>query len=91
MLKVLLRYCWSISIPRFGTKLTKKILKIFAVKNLPKIFPTSYKKLLGRVAFGIIYIASVKSRSTRGASHQPAFIDSYRTINRTRLACRSSR
>ena len=52
---------------------------------------TSYKKLLGRVAFGIIYIASTKSRNTRGESHQLAFMDSCLTINRTRLACLSSR
>ena len=30
MLETLLRYCWSISIPRFGAILTKKVLKIFA-------------------------------------------------------------
>ena len=31
ILETLLRYCWSISFPRFGTILTKKVLKIFAI------------------------------------------------------------
>ena len=31
--------------------------------------------------FNIIQIASAKYRSARGASHQPAFMDSYLTIN----------
>ena len=31
MLETLLRYCWSISIPRFGTILTKTVLKTFAI------------------------------------------------------------
>ena len=48
---------------------------------------TSYKKLLGRDTFGIIYIALTKSRNVRGASHQPAFMDNCLTINRTHLAC----
>ena len=52
---------------------------------------TSYKKLLGRVTFEIIYIASAKSWSGRGASHQPAFMDSCLTISHTRLVCLPSR
>ena len=52
---------------------------------------TSYKKLLGRLAFGTNYIASANSRSVREASHQPAFMDSCLTINHTRLACLPSR
>ena len=31
MLETLLRYYWSISIPRFSTILTKKVLKIFTI------------------------------------------------------------
>ena len=31
MSETLLRYCWSTSIPRFGTTLTKKVSKVFAV------------------------------------------------------------
>ena len=52
---------------------------------------TSYKKFLGRAAFGIIYIASTKCRSAREASHQPAFMDKRLTISHTRLACLPSR
>ena len=31
MLEIMLRYCWSISIPRFGTISAKKVLKVFAI------------------------------------------------------------
>ena len=48
---------------------------------------TSYNKALGRAAFGIIYVASAKSWVTRGASHQPAFMDTCLTISHTCLAC----
>ena len=53
---------------------------------------TSYKKLLDRVTFGIIYIALVKSQSARGTSHQSVFMDScLAIINRTYLAYLPSR
>ena len=47
---------------------------------------SSYNKLLDRVAFGIMCIALAKSRSARGAFHQPAFIDNSLTIAHT-LSC----
>ena len=37
---------------------------------------TCYKRLLSRVPFGIIYIASTKFQSTRGTSHPPAYYSS---------------
>ena len=49
-----------------------KILKINDGKLLHRP-STSYKKFLGRVPFVIIYIASAKSRSTKGASHPPVY------------------
>ena len=52
---------------------------------------TGYKNVLGRVAFGIIYIASDKSWSAKGASQQPGFMDGCLTINCMRLACLPSR
>ena len=50
-----------------------------------------FKKLLSRVAFGIIYIASAKSCSARGAIHQPAFMDSCLAISHKHLASPPSR
>ena len=50
-----------------------------------------YKKLLGIVAFGIIYIASAKSRSAKGGSHQPAFMGSCLTMDCTCLTYLPSR
>ena len=52
---------------------------------------SSHKKLLDRVAFGIMYVASAKSPSTREASHQPVFTDTCLTIRYTRLPCLPSR
>ena len=49
------------------------------------------KKLLSRVAFGIIYIASAKSCSARGAIHQPACMDSCLAISHIHLGCLPSR
>ena len=48
---------------------------------------TIYKTLLGRVAFGIIYVALAKSWSVRDASHQSDVMDSCLAISHTRLAC----
>ena len=58
--------------------------------NLLRRPSASNKKSLGKVVFGIIYISSAKSRSARGASHQPAFMDSCLTISHARLARLSS-
>ena len=52
---------------------------------------SSHKRLLDRVPFGIIYVASAKSPSTREASHQPVFTNSCLTISYTRLPCLPSR
>ena len=53
---------------------------------------TSYKKAFDRIAFGINYIILAKSRRARGASHEPAFMDSYSLIiSHMRLACLPSR
>ena len=59
-----------------------KVLEEFSFKQMKtwgqyKISYCCFCGRLGRVAFGIIYIASAKSRSVRGASHQPDFMDNY--------------
>ena len=47
----------------------------------------SYKKLLDRVIFGIMFIALARSWSTMAAFQQPTFIDSFLAIRHKRLPC----
>ena len=78
-------WCWSRKIgcrgsPRFPTLMVESFFAYI-----------SYKKLLDRVIFGIMFIALARSWSTMAAFQQPTFIDSFLAIRHKRLPCLPSK
>ena len=67
----------------FQKKSVLKILFSLKISNDAVVVSEKSFKVYSRQA----YIASAKSQSVRGASHQPAFMDSCLTISHTCLPC----